>query len=94
MTSDSRLETILHHDDVDDTHHAPLNSEQFKSCAARFVSRPAIEVIVKERDGQDAERVEEVARNAFRANVLKQSDCSVRANDAAQFCESFLRRCQ
>lgn len=81
------------HDDIDDAHHTPLNSEQFKSGAMRFVSRAAIEMVVKERDGQDAERVEEPAQDTFRANVLKQSDCPVGTNDAAQFTESFLGRC-
>lgn len=77
---------------INNAERAAFNTNELKSCAARFVSRAAIEMVIKERDREEIEHVEEEAENSFRADVLKQCDCSARPDHPAELLKSFLRR--
>ena len=58
-------------DDLNDAKSLSLDTQRLKPGAARFLGGAAIEVIVEQRDGEGAERVEDMAQQPARTHVLQ-----------------------
>lgn len=72
---------------MDDAEKSAFDVDGTQTGAFGFERGAAVEVVLKERDGEAAEGVEDVAERAVGADVFEQRDCAAGADDAAELGE-------